>query len=144
MTLIFLTLWLITLWFISRHWLRRSRTTRSHPKPTWFGKDCWNSVSDEGAWQSVGLWQPGNENGLWLLINLIWAKALHQKHLLKVFLSDEFDAASFFFMLMFNSWVAGKSCLNLVILLPEIKTFLSTRNEEHKELPDDARLPDKT
>lgn len=27
-------------------------------------------------------------------------------------------------------------------LLPEIKTFLSTRNEEHKELSDDARLLD--
>ena len=40
-------------------------------------------------------------------------------------------------------WLScGKVQQRFVDLLPEIKTFLSTRNEEHKELSDDAWLLD--
>ncbi|XP_039513051.1 general transcription factor II-I repeat domain-containing protein 2A-like [Pimephales promelas] len=76
------------------------------------------------------------------LINSIRAKAL-QHRLFKALL-DELDAA--YGDLIFHAdvrWLSrGKVLQRFVDLLPEIKTFLSTRNEEHKELSDDAWLLD--
>ena len=68
------------------------------------------------------------------LINSIRAKAL-QHRLFKALL-DELDAAHG--DLLLHAEVQGR----FVDLLPEIKTFLSRRNEEHEELSDDTWLLD--
>ena len=76
------------------------------------------------------------------LINSIRAKAL-QHRLFKALL-DELDAAYGDLLLHAEvRWLSrGKVLHRFVDLLPEIKTFLSTRNEEHEELSDDAWLLD--
>ncbi|KAG2459918.1 GTD2B protein, partial [Polypterus senegalus] len=76
------------------------------------------------------------------LINSIRAIAL-QRRLFKALL-DELDAAYGDLLLHADvRWLSrGKVLQRFVDLLPEIKTFLSARNEEHKELSDDAWLCD--
>ena len=76
------------------------------------------------------------------LVNSIRAKAL--QHRLFKSLLDELDA-SYGDLLVHADvrWLSrGKVLQRFVDLLPEIKTFLSARNEEHKELSDDAWLLD--
>ena len=76
------------------------------------------------------------------LINSIRVKAL-QHRLFKALL-DELDAAYGDLLLHAEvRWLSrGKVLQRFVDLLPEIKTFLSTKNEEHEELSDDAWLLD--
>ena len=76
------------------------------------------------------------------LINSIRAKAL-QRRLFKALL-DELDAAYGDLLLHADvRWLCrGKVLQRFVDLLPEIKTFLETRNEEHAELSDDQWLLD--
>ncbi len=76
------------------------------------------------------------------LINSIRAKAL-QHHLFKA-LFVELDAAYGDLLLHADvRWLSrGKVLQRFVDLLPEIKTFLFARNEDHKELSDDVWLLD--
>ncbi len=76
------------------------------------------------------------------LINSIRAKAL-QRRLFKALL-DELDAAYGDLLLHADvRWLSrGKVLQHFVDLLPEIKTFLFARNEDHKELSDDVWLLD--
>lgn len=76
------------------------------------------------------------------LINSIRAKAL-QRRLFKALL-DELDAAYGDLLLHADvRWLSrGKVLQRFVDLLPEIKTFLFARNEDHKELSDDVWLLD--
>uniref|UniRef100_A0A3Q3E7E7 SPIN-DOC-like zinc-finger domain-containing protein n=1 Tax=Labrus bergylta TaxID=56723 RepID=A0A3Q3E7E7_9LABR len=86
------------------------------------------------------------------LINSIRAKAIRAKairakalqHRLFKALLDELDAAYGDLILHADVWwlSRGKVLQRFVDLLPEIKTFLSTRNEEHEQLSDDAWLLD--
>lgn len=76
------------------------------------------------------------------LVNSIRAKAL-QHRLFKALL-DELDVTYGDLLLHANvRWLSrGKVLQRFVDLLPQIKTFLSTRNEEYEELSDDAWLLD--
>ena len=76
------------------------------------------------------------------VVNSIRAKAL-QHRLFKALL-DELDSAYGDLLLHADvRWLSrGKVLQRFVDLLPEIKTFLSKRNEEHKELSTDAWLLD--
>ena len=72
------------------------------------------------------------------VVNSIRAKAL-QHRLFKALL-DELESAYGDLLLHADvRWLSrGKVLQRFVDLLPEIKMFLSTRNEEHEELSDDA------